>query len=112
MFSLSIAITGMTQPWRLLFKDEASIKLATVELAIGSPFSCVDDFGQTVSVEKVAAALTEDLDKSKHAAVALMLYNHGLQIEAQRKAQQMASANGPAVITPGMAGVPSGPFRQ
>lgn len=110
MYSLSIAVTGVAQPWRLLFKTEAAAELAIEYLNDRSAditAKIIDDFGQIAVIHRYAGYLYEDMEASKHAAIELMLYNHRLQMEAQRKAQQ--TANGPAVITPNMTGVP---FRQ
>ena len=107
MFSLSIAVTGMAQPWRLLFKTESAARAAQLILKNAELCTIVDDFGQTATIGDWAGYLLEDLEVSRHAAIALMLYNHNIQMDAQKKAQQ--TANGPAIFQPGMAGVP---FRQ
>ena len=109
MFSLSIAVTGMTQPWRLLFKDESKMLLAVNKLNNNrdAPVAIADDYGQTATINQWSGYLVEDMEVSRSAAIALMLYNHSIQVDAQKKAQQ--TANGPAIFQPGMAGVP---FRQ
>lgn len=110
MFSLSIAVTGMNSPWRLLFKDEESATKAVRKLKSAEHSEIItiaDDFGQTATFHSWTGYLYEDMESSKQAAVALMLYNHSIQMDAQKKAQQTAA--GPAVLTPGMA---MGGFRQ
>lgn len=110
MFSLSIAVTGMNSPWRLLFKDENSAADALnmlLQLKGSELTSISDDFGQLAVFNSWTGYLYEDMEKSKQAAITLMLYNHSIQIDAQKKAQQTAA--GPAVLTPGMA---MGGFRQ
>ena len=108
MYSLSIAVAGLATPWRLVFKTEPSARAAEKLLGVCPGLVTLhDDFGQSITLRDYTGYLLEDLETSRVAAIWLLLYNHQIQMDAQKKAAQ--SQNGPAVLTPGMVGVP---FRQ
>jgi hypothetical protein len=108
MYSLSVAV-GSTV-WRLLFKTENACLKATALLS-SELVKIEDDFGQKLIAlpANIHGVLVEDMDQSKNAYIEMSLHQHKTSMEAQQKAQRMQGANGPAVLTPAMGGIP---FRQ
>lgn len=105
MFSLSIAL-GNTQ-WRLMYrKVEDAEKAWAILNQPASPVQLDDDFGQRIVVksQQIAGVMFEDMDKSKMANVALMLFNTSVQMTAQKQVQSdpafRAAAQGPAIVSP------------
>lgn len=107
MFSLSIAM-GSIQ-WRLMFKTEEAAKIVYDQLSspvVENKLKLEDDFGQTANINTgyISGILLEDMDQSKLANVAIMLFNAEVQLLAQKQAQTnpafRAANSGPAIINP------------
>ena len=111
MFCLNIALGNIS--WRLLFKNDESLKAAELPFLIyaGSPDTwilAVDDFGQTVRVRQNAihGVMVEDLDKTKLAHVELVLHQARTQSLATKMAQTDPAlkadtmSRSPAILSP------------
>src|SRR5215475_3921217 len=107
MFAITVIVR--TIPFRFVYTDETRAIAASVMLAspLGDFVTLTDDFGQTLNCKKenISGYISEDLEKSKLAAVELMLHQQRTQNLAQKRVQADPSlraistmGNSPGVI--------------
>jgi hypothetical protein len=107
MFAITVIVR--TIPFRFVYKEEAAALLAISALStIALDFiTLTDDFGQTLYCkrEHLSGWIVEDLERSKLAAVEIMLHQQRTQNLAQKMAQSDPSlrhvtTSSPGVLTP------------
>src|SRR5215813_11290367 len=107
MFAITVVVR--TIPFRFLYTDEVNAAQASMMLAnVASDFvTLTDDFGQTLNCkrENISGYISEDLEKSKLAAVELTLHQQRTQNLARKRVQADPSlrhistmGNSPGVI--------------
>lgn len=85
MFCITVAVGNSS--WRLLYRDEAKADQAYLELTIAKTAVQIDDDFDQKFFGIPNGILFENLDKTKHAAMELMLHQARIQQGAQKLAQ-------------------------
>ena len=120
MFCLTVTFGNAGTTWALLFKTLGAAESAYARFDVmhlqhhaATPIAVEDDFGQRVRIpgNEVKGLMLDDMSQSQAARIEMGLYQQKTVARGNKLAQTdpelRHSAQGPAVLTPGM----NGPYR-